>query len=92
MQSMIAREALLALPILGLPVALYLYLLFRLSAFRKDRASTGSYFGLPYLAMHRVLTRSNYLPEGQRLLPWLVASMVLCGIAMGWALLRLYSA
>lgn len=69
----------LLIPIL--PAALYLYLLYRLSAYRKDRAANGARFGKPYESMTQVLSKANYTEEGQRLLPWLAGSIVMVAAA-----------
>ncbi len=62
------------------PAALWLVLAYRLTRFRKDRQGLGSAvrgrlsgFGLP----HDLYSRENYTEEGQRLIPWLWAALVL---------------
>ena len=63
------------------PALAYLYLVFRISAFRKDRQRNRSYFAPPFISMVDVLTRSNYTDEGQRLLPWLYFTVALLVVA-----------
>ncbi len=45
-------------------------LLFRVSAFRADRPGHHRYFGVPYLSNLKYFSRSNFVPEGHRLLNW----------------------
>jgi hypothetical protein len=40
------------------------FLLFRVSAFRIDRARRGGYFGVPYLWNLKYFSRANFVPEG----------------------------
>ena len=81
----------LGLALFATPLLLYLGLLYRISAFRRDRQGDRRYFAPPLESMTEVLTKSNYTEQGQRLLPWLVASIVLLVIgAFGglWAITR----
>jgi hypothetical protein len=73
------------------PALFYFALLYRISAFRRDEQKPSGYFGSPFESMTEVLTRSNYTEAGQRLLPWLVGSVVLLGLgALGalWVITR----
>jgi hypothetical protein len=81
---------LIGLTLFIVPALLYFALLYKISAFRKDRQKA-SYFGSPFESMTDVLTRSNYTEPGQRLVPWLGVSIVLLVLgALGalWVITR----
>jgi hypothetical protein len=61
-------------------VAAYVYLLFRISSFRKDQPEPRPYFGSPLPTMRDVLSAANYTEPGIRLRPWLIASMIAVGV------------
>jgi hypothetical protein len=66
--------------LLTVPAALWVLLLLRLSALRKDRVGPRRYFGSPLdgtLLLHEVLSEDLYTDEGRRLLPWVRGSLVL---------------
>lgn len=65
-----------------LPAGLYLYLLYRVSAYRRDRPTGVKRFGKPYESMVQVLSKDNYTDEGKRLLPYLGASVALVAVAI----------
>ena len=64
-----------------------LFLILRVSAFRKDRpGSHGALFGLPYALNLRYLQPENFTPEGR---PWLYAlwldTLVFAVAFVAWA-------
>ena len=61
-----------------------MFWLFRLSAFRKDRAweRTKVMFAMPYETTWDILNPSNYLPEGRMFYGCYVASLILAAVAM----------
>jgi hypothetical protein len=73
----------------AVPAAAYFILLFRISAFRRDRPReqklgrrSPRYFGLPYENIGEVFRGANYMAEGQRLLPWLVVAIAMVALGM----------
>src|SRR5262245_9150452 len=66
---------------LGLFSAMYLFLLFRISNFRRDNPDPGStYFGSPGSSLWEVLNRQTYDERGGRLYPYLLASLLATGV------------
>jgi hypothetical protein len=66
--------------ICALPIAAFVFLIFRIRAFRVDRPPwEDGYFGdVPLgLSQSELWTPSNYTPRGQRILPWLFAALIL---------------
>jgi hypothetical protein len=64
---------------------LYLFILFRVSAFRKDHQGLKQYFGnplkgFPFISMAEILTANAYTERGKRILPWLYVSILLLAI------------
>lgn len=62
------------------PTVLWVVLLLRLAALRKDRVGPRRYFGSPLdgtLLLHEVLSEDLYSDEGRRLLHWVRGSLVL---------------
>jgi len=78
--------------ILGPSVVAYLFLMFRISAFRKrysDPAGTGSrFFGMPPLTWMRLFDREEYDERGRKLLPWLYLSAFVSAIGMALLLMQ----
>jgi len=54
----------------GCVVVVYLFLLFRVSAFRKDASPGDGYFGVPPRSLSSVLDSNAYTDEGQTRLRW----------------------
>lgn len=70
---------------LAISATAYVYLLFRVSAFRKDRNTDNRHFGnplqgFPFISLADVLAPGTYHEPGRRLLPWLYLSLVLLAL------------
>jgi hypothetical protein len=78
--------------ILGPSVAAYLFLMLRISAFRKrssDPALKGSrLFGMPPLTWMRLFDREEYDERGRKLLPWLYLSAFASAIGIALILVQ----
>ncbi len=74
--------------ILAPPVLIYLFLLFRISAFRKDiewedkARGYKPYFKRPHDSVVAVFQGENYTDQGRGLLPWLWVSVLTLGAAV----------
>lgn len=77
--------------IVGPPVALYVLLMFRISAFRKDGRRLGAHFGVPPLTWMALFDRERYDPRGQRLLPWLYVATAASLVGLAIVLIRVGS-
>jgi hypothetical protein len=63
---------------IGIPAVVYLFLLLRVSAFRRDqqwqkhvRGGRRAYFGVPMSSISAALSKESYDVDGRRYLPWL---------------------
>ena len=57
------------------------FLVFRLSAFRKDRTTTG-FFGEPFPSMQHILSLDRYRDEGQWMVPALLLMLLLLALSV----------
>jgi len=62
--------------VVGVALANWIFWVYRLSAFRKDRRWEGSTFGEPFSLNWEVFNPSNYVPEGRTAFGVLVVSTI----------------
>jgi len=83
---------------IGIPAVAYLFLLFRVSAFRRDqpwqehiRGGRRAYFGVPMSSIGAALSKESYDADGQRYLPWLRLALAAVFVGLIGALVSLLS-